>query len=144
MSIFQFLAPRVSGVRAGRAVSEAQVGRGDRISGVLDQRPDLPLGVAAAGVAVGDARSGGTSTQSITRQQRVPIRCESSLRSGPVDSRLRPCARPKLGERLAADRPLADAALWLSRVDGRRCRSATHISGIRNHVTKRAARSFRL
>lgn len=47
-SISQFLALQVSGVQ------------GDRISGVLDQHPDLPpqgaVG-AAVGVAVGDAKS---------------------------------------------------------------------------------------
>jgi hypothetical protein len=53
MSISQFLALRVSGVQGDR---------GDRISGVLDQRPDLPVGVAV-GVAVGDARSSGTSAR---------------------------------------------------------------------------------
>jgi hypothetical protein len=47
MSISQFLAPQVSGLQ----VSGVQ---GDRISGVLDQHPDL---AAAVGVAVGDARS---------------------------------------------------------------------------------------
>ena len=49
MSISQFLALQVSGLQ----VSGLQ---GDRISGVLAQHPDLPLGVAV-GVAVGDARS---------------------------------------------------------------------------------------
>ena len=47
MSISQFLAPQVSGLQ----VSGVQ---GDRISGVLDQHPDLAV---AVGVAVGDARS---------------------------------------------------------------------------------------
>ena len=47
MSISQFLALQVSGLQ----VSGVQ---GDRISGVLDQHPDLAV---AVGVAVGDARS---------------------------------------------------------------------------------------
>ena len=46
MSISQFLALQVSGLQ----VSGLQ---GDRISGVLDQHPDLPR----QGLAVGDARS---------------------------------------------------------------------------------------
>ena len=36
-------------------------GQGDRVWGVLDQPPDLAVGVAVGGVAVGDARSSGTS-----------------------------------------------------------------------------------
>jgi hypothetical protein len=68
MSISQFLALRVSGVQADR---------GDRISGVLDQHPDLPAGVAV-GAAVGDARSSGTSARSVTRQQRTVMRSESA------------------------------------------------------------------
>ena len=47
MSISQFLALRGSGLQAG-------LGQGDRISGVLDQHPDLAAGVVV-GVAVGDA-----------------------------------------------------------------------------------------
>ena len=47
MSMSQFLALQVSGLQ----VSGLQ---GDRISGVLDQDPDLAVGVA---VGVGDARS---------------------------------------------------------------------------------------
>ena len=54
MSISQFLALRVSGLH-GLQVSGLQ---GDQISGVLDQHPDL-----AVGVAVGDARSSGTSVR---------------------------------------------------------------------------------
>ena len=50
ISISQFLALRVSGLQ-GLQVSGLQ---GDRISGVLDQDPDLAVGVA---VGVGDARS---------------------------------------------------------------------------------------
>ena len=61
MSISQFLAVQVSGLQ----VSGLQ---GDRISGVLDQHPDLAVGVVV-GVAVGDARSSGTSARSVTRQQ---------------------------------------------------------------------------
>jgi hypothetical protein len=45
MSISQFLALRVSGLQ------------GDRISGVLDQHPDLAVGVAVGVAVVGDARS---------------------------------------------------------------------------------------
>ena len=48
MSISQSRAVQVSGLQGGR-ISGVQ---GDRISGVLDQHPDL-----AVGVAVGDARS---------------------------------------------------------------------------------------
>ena len=47
MSISQFLALQVSGLQASGVLDQ-----GDRISGVLDQHPDL-----AVGVAVGDARS---------------------------------------------------------------------------------------
>ena len=50
MSTSQFPAPRVSALQ-GLQVSGVQ---GDRISGVLDQHPDLAV---AVGVAVGDARS---------------------------------------------------------------------------------------
>jgi hypothetical protein len=52
MSISQFLALRVSGLQGLQVGS----GQGDRISGVLDQHPDLAVGVVV-GVAVGDARS---------------------------------------------------------------------------------------
>ena len=64
MSISQS-ALRVSGLQG------VQVGSGqeDRISGVLDQHPDLVVGVV--GVAVGDARSSGTLARSVTRQQRA-------------------------------------------------------------------------
>jgi hypothetical protein len=41
-----------------------------RVSGVLDQHPDLAVGVVV-GVAVGDARSSGTLARSVTRQQRA-------------------------------------------------------------------------
>jgi hypothetical protein len=51
-SISQFLALRVSGLQGLQVGS----GQGDRISGVLDQHPDLAVGVVV-GVAVGDARS---------------------------------------------------------------------------------------
>jgi hypothetical protein len=54
MSISQFLALRVSGLQGLQVGS----GQGDRISGVLDQHPDLAVGVVV-GVAVGDARSSG-------------------------------------------------------------------------------------
>jgi hypothetical protein len=47
MSISQFLALQVSGLQVSGVLDQ-----GDRISGVLDQHPDL-----AVGVAVGDARS---------------------------------------------------------------------------------------
>jgi hypothetical protein len=51
MSMSQFLALQVSGLQvSGVQVSGVQ---GDRISGVLDQDPDLAVGV----VVVGDARS---------------------------------------------------------------------------------------
>jgi hypothetical protein len=52
MSISQFLALRVSGLQGLQVGS----GQGDRISGVLDQHPDLAVAVVV-GVAVGDARS---------------------------------------------------------------------------------------
>ena len=67
MSISQFLALRVSGLQGVQVGS----GQGDRISGVLDQHPDLAVGVVVVGVAVGDARSSGTSARSVTRQQRA-------------------------------------------------------------------------
>ena len=76
MSISQFLALRVSGVQGLQ---------GDRISGVLDQHPDLAVG-AAVGVAVGDARSSGTSARSITRQQRAVMRSESAYVHDPLNS----------------------------------------------------------
>jgi hypothetical protein len=66
MSISQFLALRVSGLQGLQVGS----GQGDRISGVLDQHPDLAVGVVV-GVAVGDARSSGTLARSVTRQQRA-------------------------------------------------------------------------
>ena len=66
MSISQFLALRVSGLQGVQVGS----GQGDRISGVLDQHPDLAVGVVV-GVAVGDARSSGTLARSVTRQQRA-------------------------------------------------------------------------
>jgi len=49
MSISQFLALQVSGLQVSGVLDQ-----GDRISGVLDQHPDLAV---AVGVAVGDARS---------------------------------------------------------------------------------------
>ena len=61
-SISQFLALRVSGLQGLQVGS----GQGDRISGVLDQHPDLAGGVVV-GVAVGDARSSGALTRSVTR-----------------------------------------------------------------------------
>jgi hypothetical protein len=66
MSISQFLALRVSGLQGLQVGS----GQGDRISGVLDQHPDLAVGVVV-GVAVGDARSSGTLARSVTRQQQA-------------------------------------------------------------------------
>ena len=77
MSISQFLALRVSGLQ-GLQVSGLQ---GDRISGVLDQHSDL-----AVGVAVGDARSSGTSARSVTRQQRAVMRSESAYVHDPLNS----------------------------------------------------------
>jgi hypothetical protein len=59
MSISQFLALQVSGLQGVRVGS----GQGDRISGVLDQHPDLAVG-AVVGVAVGDARASGTLARS--------------------------------------------------------------------------------
>ena len=76
MSISQFLAPQVSGLQ----VSGVQ---GDRISGVLDQHPDLAV---AVGVAVGDARSSGTLARSVTRQQRAVMRSESACVHDPLNS----------------------------------------------------------
>jgi len=75
ISISQFLALRVSGLQ----VSGVQ---GDRISSVLDQHPDLP----PQGVAVGDARSSGTSARSVTRQQRAVMRSESAYVHDPLNS----------------------------------------------------------
>ena len=81
MSISQFLALRVSGLQ-GLQVS----GQGDRISGVLDQHPDLAVGVAAGGVAVGDARSSGTSAPSVTLQPPAVMRSESAYGHDPLSS----------------------------------------------------------
>ena len=81
MSISQFLALRVSGLQGLQVGS----GQGDRISGVLDQHPDLAVGVVV-GVAVGDARSSGTSARSVTRQQRAAMRCESAHVHDPLNS----------------------------------------------------------
>jgi hypothetical protein len=72
MSISQFLALRVSGVQGLQ---------GDRISGVLDQHPDLAVG-AAVGVAVGDARSSGTSA------------VDHAPAAGSNAQRMRVCSRP--------------------------------------------------
>jgi hypothetical protein len=57
ISISQFLARRVSGDQGDQGALGVQA---DQISGVLDQHPDLAVGVVV-GVAVGDARSSGTS-----------------------------------------------------------------------------------
>lgn len=81
MSISQFLALRVSGLQGLQVGS----GQGDRISGVLDQHPDLAVGVVV-GVAVGDARSSGTSARSVTRQQRAAMRSESAHVHDPLNS----------------------------------------------------------
>ena len=81
MSISQFLALRVSGLQGLQVGS----GQGDRISGVLDQHPDLAVGVVV-GVAVGDARSSGTSARSVTRQQRAVMRSESAHVHDPLNS----------------------------------------------------------
>ena len=80
MSISQFPALRVSGLQGVQVGS----GQGDRISGVLDQHPDLAVGVVV-GVAVGDARSSGTSARSVTRQQRAAMRSESAHVHDPVE-----------------------------------------------------------
>lgn len=66
MSISQFLALQVSGLQGVQVGS----GQGARISGVLDQHPDLAVEVVV-GLAVGDARSSGTLARSVTRQQRA-------------------------------------------------------------------------
>lgn len=81
MSISQFPALRVSGLQGLQVGS----GQGDRISGVLDQHPDLAVGVVV-GVAVGDARSSGTSARSVTRQQRAVMRSESAHVHDPLNS----------------------------------------------------------
>jgi hypothetical protein len=81
MSISQFLALRVSGLQGLQVGS----GQGDRISGVLDQHPDLAVGVVV-GVAVGDARSSGTLARSVTRQQRAVMRSESACVHDPLNS----------------------------------------------------------
>src|SRR5262245_29110533 len=80
MSISQFPALRVSGLQGLQVGSD----QGDRISGVLDQHPDLAVG--AVGVAVVDARSTGTSTRSVTRQQRTVTRSESAYVHDPLNS----------------------------------------------------------
>ena len=58
MSTSQFPALRVSGLQGLQVGS----GQGDRISGVLDQHPDLAAG-AVVDVAVDDARSSGASAR---------------------------------------------------------------------------------
>jgi hypothetical protein len=58
MSIFQFPALRVSALQGLQVGSD----QGDRISDVLDQHPDLAVGVVV-GVAAGDARSSGASVR---------------------------------------------------------------------------------
>ena len=78
MSISQFPALRVSGLQGVQVGS----GQGDRISGVLDQHPDLAVGVVV-GVAVGDARSSGTSARSVACQQLM--RSESAHVHDPVE-----------------------------------------------------------
>jgi hypothetical protein len=82
-SISQFPALRVSGLQGLQVGS----GQGDRISGVLDQHPDLAVGVVV-GVAVGDVRSSGTSARSVTRQQRAVMRSESAHVHDPLNSLL--------------------------------------------------------
>ena len=81
MSISQFLALRVSGLQGVQVGS----GQGDRISGVLDQHPDLAVGVVV-GVAVGDARSSGTSARSVTLQPPAVMRSESAYGHDPLSS----------------------------------------------------------
>ena len=66
MSISHFPALRVSGLQGLQVGS----GQGDRISGVLDQHPDLAA--VAVGVAVGDARSSGTSARCLSLASRGP------------------------------------------------------------------------
>jgi hypothetical protein len=73
MSISQFPALRVSELQG----LQVGLGQGDRISGVLDQHPYLAVGVVV-GVAVGDARSIGTSARSVACQQRAVMRTESA------------------------------------------------------------------
>ena len=68
MSISQFPALRVSGLQGLQVGS----GQGDRISGVLDQHPDLAVGVVV-GVAVDDARSSGAIGPSSDSPQRRAI-----------------------------------------------------------------------
>ena len=80
MSISQFPALRVSGLQGVQVGS----GQGDRISGVLDQHPDLAVGVVV-GVAVGDARSSGISARSVACQQRAVMRSESAHVHDPVE-----------------------------------------------------------
>ena len=63
---------RVSGLQGLQVGS----GQGDRISGVLDQHPDLAVGVVV-GVAVGDARSSGT----LARSSPVAIQLGSRMRT---------------------------------------------------------------
>ena len=82
MSISQFLALRVSGLQGVQVGS----GQGDRISGVLDQHPDLAVGVVVVGVAVGDARSSGTSARSVTLQPPAVMRSESAYGHDPLSS----------------------------------------------------------
>ena len=82
MSISQFLALRVSGLQGLQVGS----GQGDRISGVLDQHPDLAVGVVVVGVAVGDARSSGTSARSVTLQPPAVMRSESAYGHDPLSS----------------------------------------------------------
>ena len=82
MSISQFPALRVSGLQGVQVGS----GQGDRISGVLDQHPDLAVGVAVGGVAVGDARSSGTSARSVTLQPPAVRRSESAYGHDPLSS----------------------------------------------------------
>lgn len=81
MSISQFLALRVSGLQGLQVGS----GQGDRISGVLDQHPDLAVGVVV-GVAVGDARSSGTLARSVTRQQRAVMPANPRVSTTPLNS----------------------------------------------------------
>jgi hypothetical protein len=81
MSISPFLAHRVS-VLQGLEVS----GQGDRISGVLARHRDLAVGVAVGGVAVGDARSSGTSSRSLTLQPPAVKRSESAYVHHPLNS----------------------------------------------------------
>ena len=83
-SISQFLAARVSGLQGLQVGS----GQGDRISGVLDQRPDLAVGVVV-GVAVGDARSSGTARSVTPRTAHAESAIDPRAKRASATARLR-------------------------------------------------------